>query len=283
MLGMGATKEMLALILSKFGYTIENSAAIDSIRTSLNEQTSYLHKLERAGLKWNESGVSQEALDFILSNVRRSSSQIGQDLFVLLVTNQKHNGFFVEFGATDGKLLSNTYLLEDSYSWQGILAEPARIWHTALLSNRNCTIDTRCVHDSTGSIVTFRETDVPELSVIDSLKDMDLHRQDREMAKTYPVETVTLLSLLDVHGAPSDIDYLSIDTEGSEFSILQKFDFSKYRFKVVTVEHNHTPQRELIFDLLTREGYRRVLENVSDWDDWYIHESNIHAYENFIK
>ncbi len=273
MLRMSATKKILASIFDKIGYVVESKSAIDSLRTTLNERTSYLHKLERAGVKWNESGASQEALDFILSNVQRSYSQIGQDLFVLLVTNQKRNGFFVEFGATDGKLLSNTYLLEDSYNWQGIVAEPAKIWHQALLVNRNCSIDTRCVHDSTGSTVTFRETEVPELSVIDSLKDLDQHSQDREEAKTYPVETVTLLSLLDHHGAPSTIDYLSIDTEGSEFEILQNFDFSKYQFNALTIEHNHTPQRQKIFELLTSNGYIRVLENVSNWDDWYIHHS----------
>src|SRR5208282_3167640 len=42
----------------------------------------------------------------------RSRAQLRQDLFVLSELDFKKNGFFVEFGATNGLDLSNTYLLE---------------------------------------------------------------------------------------------------------------------------------------------------------------------------
>jgi hypothetical protein len=76
--------------------------------------------------------------------------------------------------------------------------------------------------------------------------------------------------LLKKYDAPNQIDYLSIDTEGSELEILNAFDFSKYSFGVITVEHNHTPQRELLYSLLTSKGYKRIFETVSNIDDWYV-------------
>jgi hypothetical protein len=88
---------------------------------------------------------------------------------------------------------------------------------------------------------------------------------------TYPVETITLTELLQSHGAPEVIDYLSIDTEGSEFDILNAFEFNRYRFRVITVEHNFAPQRGDIYRLLTEHGYRRVAETASRFDDWYVH------------
>ena len=60
-----------------------------------------------------------------------------------------------------------------------------------------------------------------------------------------------LLDLLAAHNCPREIDYLSIDTEGSELPILNAFDFSKYDIKIVTVEHNYCePDRQQIHDLL---------------------------------
>jgi hypothetical protein len=45
-----------------------------------------------------------------------SKSQIFQDIFVLDYLNFPTNRFFVEFGAYDGKYLSNTYLLEKKFN-----------------------------------------------------------------------------------------------------------------------------------------------------------------------
>jgi hypothetical protein len=78
------------------------------------------------------------------------------------------------------------------------------------------------------------------------------------------------MDLLRKFNAPNKIDYLSIDTEGSEFDILEAFDFNDYQFSVITCEHNHTPSREKIFDLLTHNGYSRKFEQLSYWDDWYV-------------
>ena len=42
-------------------------------------------------------------------------SQIRQDLFVLNQLHEKRDGYFVEFGASDGQTLSNTWLLEKRF------------------------------------------------------------------------------------------------------------------------------------------------------------------------
>ena len=96
------------------------------------------------------------------------------------------------------------------------------------------------------------------------------YSEARTHGSKYEVTTVSLDSLLEEYGCPDEIDYLSIDTEGSEYSILQKFNFKKWSFKVITVEHNFTEMRESIFNLLTKNGYRRVLYDLNSWDDWYV-------------
>ena len=63
---------------------------------------------------------------------------------------------------------------------------------------------------------------------------------------------------------------MSIDTEGSEFEILSAFNFEKYKFKVITCEHNFTSNGEKIFNFLTKKGYVRKYNNISKFDDWYV-------------
>ena len=57
-------------------------------------------------------------------NFDNIKSQINQDIFVLYTLDWKREGYFVEFGATNGIDLSNTYLLEKNFGWKGILSEP---------------------------------------------------------------------------------------------------------------------------------------------------------------
>jgi Methyltransferase FkbM domain len=66
------------------------------------------------------------------------------------------------------------------------------------------------------------------------------------------------------------IDYLSIDTEGSELAILESLFPSDHKIRIITVEHNYTDKRLQIHKLLTSHGYDRIFEELSKVDDWYI-------------
>lgn len=214
----------------------------------------------------NEAGPSKDKgqafLAYVIKNFNLSNAQLFQDLFALLMTNEKRGGYFVEFGAANGALHSNSYLLEKQFGWTGILAEPARSWHNELNANRNCKIDTNCVWSKSGEWLEFNETSCPELSAINTFSN--------RKGEVYLVETISLNDLLEKHGAPYEIDYISIDTEGSELAILSSFDFSKYSIRVLTVEHNFKTERDKIKNLLLLNGYERVFEDFSNWDDWYI-------------
>ena len=207
----------------------------------------------------------------LLAQVGYSRSQLMQDLFVLSELGERRGcGFFVEFGASDGESLSNSWLLEKRLGWNGILAEPARCWHESLTRNRTCVIETDCVWSHSGEKLDFDEVTVGEFSTLSEFSQSDGHAQARSDKMRYQVPTVSLNDLLKRHGAPAEPDYLSIDTEGSEFAILQELDFSRFKFKVITCEHNHTPMREQIRQLLEMAGYRRKHVELSRFDDWYV-------------
>ncbi|MBT8424683.1 MAG: FkbM family methyltransferase, partial [Silicimonas sp.] len=190
------------------------------------------------------------------------------DIFVLLELNWKRGGYFVEFGATDGKTLSNTYLLEKEYGWTGLLAEPSASQRKDIAAVRNARIETKCVWSRTGETLVFN--DIGDLSTIDAFSTSDFHAEARSGGTRYEAQTISLTDMLAAHDAPQDIDYLSIDTEGSEFEILAAHDFSKYAFKVITCEHNYAEERQKIADLLASKGYVRKYEKASKFDDWYV-------------
>lgn len=202
-----------------------------------------------------------------------SYSQLGQDMQVLDFYKNKANGYFVEVGASNGIELSNTYLLETKYGWKGVCCEPVPFKFEELVQNRpNSVCVKEAVYYESGLTVTF---DIANDSVLLSgiSQHIDVHCSTVDKNKTtISATTITLLDVLDQAKAPAFIEYLSLDTEGSEYEILKPFDFSKYTFGLIDVEHNfYEPRRTHIRDLLVANGYEYLGEN--KWDDRYKHRS----------
>jgi len=214
-------------------------------------------------------------LDFVAYTLKRapdSQAQLFQDLFVLWSTKEKRRGYFVDIGACDGVFLSNTLLLERDYGWRGIVAEPNPIFATKLKKNRRAFVSTQCVWSVSGKRLAFKQVAEPEYSTLQDIDPQDSHegRGTRSKFTTVEVRSISLNDLLAKAKAPSNIDFLSLDTEGSELEILQATDLKKWRFGHICVEHNFTPRRREIFELLSRNGYTRVMPHISRWDDWYV-------------
>jgi FkbM family methyltransferase len=192
-----------------------------------------------------------------------------QDLWVLHETARKANGYFVEFGAADGLGGSNTLLLEREFGWRGILAEPNPIWHADLKRNRSAQIDGRCVFTATGNRIKFAVTEYPFIATIAEFTASDDHAKSRTKHDLIDVETVSLNDLLATHSAPRMIDYISIDTEGSELAIMEEFDFARWDVRLFSIEHNLTPREQAIDRLMWQHGYERRYAKYSTIDGWY--------------
>jgi FkbM family methyltransferase len=248
-------KKLIRSLMSSFGWEIRSTDYLKELHAARDDLKHHLEKIR----------IALGSDDF--------KSQILQDIFVASYYGLKREGYFVEFGATNGIDLSNTYGLEKHFAWTGIVAEPAPVWTKDLRANRDCIVDTRCVWTETGANIDFRLTSEPEYSGVSSTLSADRHVNKRKSGDTISVQTIVLSDMLREYGAPKFIDYLSIDTEGSEYDILSNHDFEQYRFGVITCEHNFTPDRERIYRLLRSKGYKRVATSASQWDDWYIDTS----------
>ena len=207
-----------------------------------------------------------------------SKSQLRQDLNVIEFYNFKENGFFVDIGASDGISLSNTYLLEKNYNWKGICVEPILDDFKKLINVRNNSI---CINKAV-----FSESDLELdfaikhfnmcsglVQTMDDNVTIDNVVHDRsvkhDLKEIIKVKTITLNDLLEINNSPNYIDYLSLDTEGSELEILKSVNFNKYKFGIIDVEHNFVePRRSEIRNLLENNGYKFNKEN--NFDDNYI-------------
>lgn len=267
---------------TEFSTEALKSGVLDSPESSISNEGGLMSRLflnlldaQRQGTLFNEG--LYHFYSFCQQRLHLSHSQILQDLWVLYMLKEKRDGFFVEFGACDGKSLSNTLLLEQKFGWKGILAEPNPLWHDELAKSRTATICHDCVAAQSDQTVTFLSTpDMPELSRMKDIVPDDIHERigNRNNVESFDVNTISLNDLLIKFNAPHQIDYISIDTEGSELAILETFDFGKFDIRLFSIEHGgDTPRRNAVKKIMEANGYMRWRAELTRWDDWYVKQA----------
>jgi len=191
-----------------------------------------------------------------------SFSQFGQDLWVL---EYFPVGVFVDVGFNDGITISNTKLLEEK-GWSGLGIDP---FPKNCRSRTKTILEIGCVYSEDTEIEFVCASDLGGIKEhIDAHKDHSLVRS----AHTVRIQAKPLEHFLQKYSMPSKIEYLSIDTEGSEYEILASFPFDKYLFGCITCEHNNElEKREKIIKFLNQKNY--LLDRELGVDDCFIHKS----------
>jgi len=206
----------------------------------------------------------------------QSYSQLGQDEAVARFFGGMRGGFFVEVGAGDGVTLSNTCALERELDWRGICVEAIpQEYERCAVARPGSSVHMAALLDVAGKEVTFRVSDqywhenkLCTGSLLSGIEDYLAAHPEAKAGSQLRMVTETLTNILDRADAPAVIDYLSLDTEGTELLILQGVDWSRYSFKLIHVEHNfQEPQRSLIRQYLESKGYRHT--RAIEWDDEY--------------
>jgi FkbM family methyltransferase len=198
-----------------------------------------------------------------------SYSQFGQDRHVLdTIYKGLRGGYFVEVGAYDGVTDSNSFLLETQNDWKGIVVECNPEWRASILKKRNCVFFPYAVYKKDDEVLPFYNS----RNGLSGLVETNHHDEILPYATTVEVQTKRLNTLLSSANAPNFIEFLSLDTEGSEYEILKTVDFGTYTFGYICVEHNMIEEpRQKIRALLEANGY--VFYRQNKVDDDYIHPS----------
>jgi FkbM family methyltransferase len=172
----------------------------------------------------------------------------------------KVGGVFVDIGAHDGKSLSNTYFYEKILKWTGLCIEPLPKVFKQLKENRSCILIEGAAwkEDTTKQ---FRIVEgYPEMlsGFIDTYPDAHQKRIADEIALMggssidVDIKCFNVTRLLLEHKL-TEIDFLSIDVEGSELDILESIDYEKIKINVILAENNYNDSRLASF--LETKGY----------------------------
>lgn len=188
------------------------------------------------------------------------------------------NGFFIEAGANDGYEQSNTYYLERRLGWNGLLVEGIPERAAACERQRPNSVVMNCALVSNtfvGSSITMHFADL--MSIVDGARnDADLDNAHVELGlkvqrldQSYNVDVParTLGSILDELGAPS-VDFLSLDVEGYELSVLEGLRIDSHRPRYLLIEER---SHEDIGAYMQSHGYIMV-EQLTHHD--YLYRDN---------
>ena len=191
--------------------------------------------------------------------MKKYNSQYNQDKLVDFLL-KKNNGIFIDIGANDGVSYSNSYFFEKERNWKGICIEPILETFKDLTKIRECTCLNIGVWSEKKTLKFYRANGYAEMlsGIVDSFSQDHFNRLKSDIEtsggslETIEIDVLPLNYILDEQGI-KDVDFCSIDTEGSEYEILKAIDFNNYHFRVFAIENNYHLQN--IRELLQQKGY----------------------------
>mgnify|MGYP003125305229 CR=1 FL=1 len=170
--------------------------------------------------------------------IKNNYSQAMQDMFVLTMLDGKENGIYVEVGADQPKIISNTYLLETKFNWSGVSFELDDEKVTYFNYNRK----NKCI---CGDATTYDYKSLFE-------------------ERNYPKQI--------------DYLQLDIDPAEGTLAALKALPLDDYRFSVITYETDLYSAGADVQDeeiaILKDAGYQLVIKNVKNegnpFEDWWV-------------
>jgi FkbM family methyltransferase len=191
-------------------------------------------------------------------------SQDNQDYFLEFnVFKGYKNGVFVDVGAHDGVTINNTLYFEKSNGWSGINIEPIPSVYERLVENRPRCVNINCAVDEEEGESEF----ILNQGYTEMISGLKKHYDERHYKRLEYENSVTdgktviqnvktrRLDTIFKEYDMKHVNYLSIDVEGAELSVIKSIDFDNVFIDVIGFENNYLNTGEKIVLYLESKGY----------------------------
>jgi len=200
-------------------------------------------------------------------------SQNGEDYLLWEFFDHKRDGFYVDIGAFDGIFLSNTMTFEQQ-GWSGVCVE-ANSNYFKLCENyrpHSICLNVACVGDEDKKTIKFYKEAMGLFSGIEGDRESEVSQGYHQMGLTWngfneiTVQASTLNAILNKHVLQgTEIDFISIDVEGTELDVLRGLDLTIFRPRVLVIEANTEDAVRTLSIYMAKFGYmeaRRMAVNI---------------------
>lgn len=190
--------------------------------------------------------------------VKNSYSQKGEDIVIDRLLGSKKKGFYVDIGANDPIRFNNTNRFYER-GWQGINIEPDTAFFEKLTSTRPKDINLNIGIGSSNKKLNLFKFFPDTLSTFSQNSAKKYIQQGFKLIGKVKIKVVKLSTVLNKYCKNTPIDFLSIDTEGYDLTVLKSNDWKRFRPKLICVEaqlkNTEVPK------YLSKVGYREVFNN----------------------
>ncbi|XP_053627476.2 protein Star [Cherax quadricarinatus] len=191
-------------------------------------------------------------LPYNLSEPYEENPSMGQAQRIDFILKGKRNGFYIECGALDGEVRSNTLFFERKRGWNGLLIEAdPKNFNQMVEKHRKAYMSPSCLAPTPHPTTVLFQQQENQGHILGRQQ----HYPSSGSGEILEVQCFPLFSYL-VALNVTTVDYFSLDVEGAEFSVLKTIPWDKVDIKTLSVEFIHDPEgKDAIQEYMKRVGY----------------------------
>lgn len=173
---------------------------------------------------------------YINKYAKVSFSQEGEDLLLRRIFENIGSGFYIDIGAHHPHRFSNTHIFYQ-LGWRGINIEPNPEIYDLFKKKRSHDINIQKGVSTQAGKLTYYMFNEAALNTFDGDLAHEYENETYKIKKEVLIDVCRLDDLLD-ENLPDGvtIDFMSVDVEGHDLSVLKSNDWEKYRPKILLVE-----------------------------------------------